>query len=73
MDEKMLKARLRADEGIGSDGQAVWSCPPDAGVKPARRFSQGDGGQQARSPEESAEQPLTPSRRECRLFRLNLW
>jgi hypothetical protein len=33
MDEKMLKARLRADEGICSDGQAVWSCPPDAGIK----------------------------------------
>jgi len=30
----MLKARLRADEGIFSDGQAVWSCPPDAGDKP---------------------------------------
>jgi len=38
VDEKVLQARLRADEGISSDGQAVWSCPPDAGVKPAIRF-----------------------------------
>ena len=68
-----VSARLRVDEGIFSDGQAAWSCPPDAGDKPARRFSPGDGGQQARSPEESTEQPLTPSRRECRLFRPCLW
>jgi hypothetical protein len=27
-------ARSRADEGIFSDGQAVWSRPPDAGDKP---------------------------------------
>src|SRR5581483_11574791 len=28
-----FSALWRADEGIFSDGQAVWSCPPDAGVK----------------------------------------
>ena len=28
-----VSARLRADEGILSDGQAVWSRHPDAGVK----------------------------------------
>jgi len=37
-----VSARLRADEGIFSDGQAVWSRPPDAGDKPAR-FSQATG------------------------------
>jgi hypothetical protein len=35
--------------------------------------SAGDGGYQARHSRESAKQPLKPSRRECRLFRLNLW
>src|SRR5258708_31305386 len=34
MDVRMPQRACRADEGIITDGQAVWSCPPDAGVKP---------------------------------------
>ena len=33
----------------------------------------GDGGKQARFTEEITYKPLKPLRRECRLFRLNLW
>jgi hypothetical protein len=29
-------------------GQAVWSCPPDAGVKFASEYLAGDGGNKAR-------------------------
>src|SRR5262249_42725118 len=32
-----------------------------------------DGGKKARSPGRARRTPLKPSRRECRLFRLNLW
>src|SRR5262249_6736546 len=50
-------------------GQAVWSCPLDAGVKPADDESAGDGGYQARDTGESTEQPIKPLRRECRTVR----
>jgi len=49
-----------------ADGQAVWSWRPDAGVKLFGDDPGSDGGYQARHPGESTEQPLTPSRRECR-------
>jgi hypothetical protein len=47
-------------------GQAVWSCPLDAGVKFADDESAGDGGYQARDTGEITEQPFQPLRRECR-------
>ena len=70
--------------GAGCDGRSRFARRARRGrtVKPrgpdlptlrsslARGFSRGDGGQQARSPGESAEQPLTPLRRERRLCRL---
>src|SRR5689334_1635101 len=43
----------RKTSGESTDGEGVWSWPPDAGVKLARSFA-GDGGYQARHPGESA-------------------
>jgi hypothetical protein len=43
-----------------ADGKIVWSCPPDAGVKPCEDVSQGDGGNKARFTGESAYKPLKP-------------
>jgi hypothetical protein len=51
--------------GMSAYGQAVWSCPLDAGVKFVDDFT-GDGGYQARYTGESAEQPFKPLRGECR-------
>jgi len=39
-----MDVSARETSAFDADGQAVWSCPPDAGVKLARRLSQGDGG-----------------------------
>ena len=38
VDAMMLSAFRCVDEGIFADGQAVWSCPPDAGVKSCETF-----------------------------------
>jgi len=39
MDVKVFSAgKLRVDEETFADGQAVWSCPPDAGVKLCATF-----------------------------------
>ena len=62
---------LVQDECTGADGQAVWSCPPDAGVKFAGDDPASDGGKQARYTGESTEQPLKPLRRECRSVSAN--
>jgi hypothetical protein len=43
-----------------ADGKIVWSCPPDAGVKPCEDVSQGDGGNKARFTGESTYKPLKP-------------
>jgi len=43
MDVRVLSALRRVDESIFADGQAVWSCPPDAGVKFVDDFTS-DGG-----------------------------
>ena len=67
------RARCRTTSGASADGQVVWSRSPDAGVKLADDESEGDGGYQARHSRESTKQPLKPLRRECRLYRLNLW
>jgi len=51
-------------------------CGPDAPTLASSlrvMIPRDDGGYQARHTEESAEQSLTPSCRECRLIRLNLW
>jgi hypothetical protein len=48
----MLQARLRADEGICSDGEGVWSWPPDAGVKLCGTFRRATEAIKARSPGE---------------------
>jgi hypothetical protein len=34
VDEKMFQRACAPTTSISSDGQAVWSCPPDAGVNP---------------------------------------
>jgi hypothetical protein len=65
-----------------ADGQVAWSRSPDAGINPrvgdvgpigpdAPRV-RGDGGYQARHTGESAKQPLTPLRGECRRVSANL-
>jgi len=56
----------------GADGEVVWFWRPDAGAKVVERFTI-DGGKKARSPGRVRRKPLKPSRRECRLFWLNLW
>jgi len=54
-----------------ADGEVVWSWRPKAGVKSVER-STGDGDNKARSPGRSRIS-RNPLRRECRLYRLNLW
>jgi hypothetical protein len=44
-----MDARGRRTCGRNAYGQAVWSCPANAGDKPARRLA-GDGGKKAGSP-----------------------
>jgi hypothetical protein len=44
-------------KGIPADGESVWSRSPDAGIKPANDEFVGDGGYQARHPEESTYKP----------------
>jgi predicted Fe-S protein YdhL (DUF1289 family) len=53
-------------------GEVVWSWRPDAGAKSAVRPAD-DGGKKARSPGRARRTPLKPSRREGRMFWLNLW
>ena len=67
-----MDALARQANALKADGQAVWSCPPDAGDKLVDDFAS-DGGYQARHTRESAEQAVKPSRGECRMIRLNLW
>ena len=56
-----------------ADGQVAWSRSPDAGINPwASSRARGDGGYQARHTGESAKQPLTPLRGECRRVSANL-
>jgi hypothetical protein len=48
-----MDALLAAKRAVGcAYGQAVWSCPANAGDKPVRRLA-GDGGNQAGSPRRS--------------------
>ena len=54
-----------------ADGEVVWSWRPKAGVKSVER-STGDGDNKAWSPGRSRIS-RNPLRRECRLYRLNLW
>jgi len=39
-----MDVAARQTSAAGTDGQIVWSWPPDAGVKPCEDVSQGDGG-----------------------------
>jgi hypothetical protein len=59
---------------VRADGEVVWSRPPDAEAKRAMmlRITQATG---ARKPGPRGELDISrkPSRRECRLIRLNLW
>jgi len=68
----MLSAQARADESMLADGEGVWSWSPDAGVK-----LEGDRlrATEAKKPGLRGERAISckPSRRECRLFRPNLW
>ena len=57
---------------VGADGEIVWSWPPDAEVKLRGYEPRDDGGKKARSPGRSRIS-RNPSRRECRMIRLNLW
>ena len=59
-------ARLRADEGIFSNGQAVWSCPPDAGVKSCGTLRKATVANKPGTPGRARSKPLKPLRRECR-------
>ena len=67
-----MDALIPQASDIEAYGQAVWSCPRDAGVNP-RVTSPGDGGKKARFTGESTEQPLKPSCRECRSVSAYLW
>ena len=69
-----------AMDALGSHDERRSRGRPSRVVPIPRRWDQacgdepaGDGGYQARHSRESTKQPLKPSRRECRLFRLNLW
>jgi hypothetical protein len=66
---------LRGRAALDVDGEVVWSWRPDAGAKSAKTLSRlaGDRGKKARSLGRARRKPLKPSRRECRLSRLNLW
>jgi hypothetical protein len=67
MDAKVLSARIfRADEQCLSDGQVVWSWRPWAGAKSASDDLQMTVTNKVMDTGESAEQPLTPLRREGR-------
>ena len=62
------------DERANADGEVVWSWPPDAEAKLAGvTNAAGDGSKKARFPGRARRTALKPSRRECRLIRLNLW
>jgi hypothetical protein len=69
---------------VAADGEGVWSWHPWAGAKSrgmatsalrARRAETREATvtNKVMDTEESAQQALTPSRREGRVFRLNLW
>ena len=70
---RWTRQRARRARAV-ADGQVAWSRSPDAGIKPAPWRCRscgpicraGDGGYQARYTGESAKQPLTPLRGECR-------
>ena len=54
--------------GADADGQVVWSWRPWAGAKFAGDDLASDGDYEVTDTGEITKQPLTPSRRECRLF-----
>jgi len=66
--------RARQTNVAGADGEVAWSRPPDAEVKLAMmlRITLATG---ARKPGPRGDRDISgkPSRRECRLIRLNLW
>jgi hypothetical protein len=47
-----MDVAVRPTSDAGTDGEIVWSCPPDAGVKPVDDVT-GDGGNKARFTGES--------------------
>ena len=69
-----MDAAARETNVAKADGEVVWSWRPKAGAKFADALHcAGDGGKKAWSPGRARRKPLKPSRRECRLIRLNLW
>ena len=61
-----MDASCRKTCGKVAYGQAVWSCPANAGDKPARRLA-GDGGKKlVRRGDHGA--AVSPLRRECRVM-----
>ena len=69
-----MDAAARETNVAKADGEVVWSWRPKAGAKFADALhGAGDGGKKAWSPGRARRKPLKPSRRECRLIRLNLW
>jgi len=70
-----MDAARRQTNGSAAYGEVAWSWRPDAGAKSqsAQCAPWDDGGKKARSPGRSRRKPLKPSRREGRMFWLNLW
>jgi len=54
-------------------GQAVWSCPRDAGVKFVGDDPASDGGKKARFTGESTEQPFNHRAGNAGVISANLW
>jgi hypothetical protein len=73
MDALATRMFVMRTNGVDADGEIVWSWPPDAEAKLAGvTNAASDGGKKARSPGRSRIS-RNPSRRECRMIRLNLW
>src|SRR5690242_2685206 len=64
---------MRADDNGFTDGEGVWSCPPDAGDKSCETFREATEAIKPGTPGRARYKPLKPSRRECRLLRPCLW
>src|SRR5690348_11249093 len=72
MDALAVRAIFRADErGRGGRRSRVVLTPRR--WCQARGMIASDRGKKARSPGRARRKPLKPSRRECRMMRLNLW
>src|SRR5262249_9027605 len=66
VDARRLSALCAWTKAYLADGQAVWSCPPDAGVKSCGTFRKATVANKPGTPGRARSKPLKPLRRECR-------